>query len=255
MASTTQNIADASSSPYFSHPGHCEICESATVFTAAGPNFRSTLRCPRCKTPPRERALYHVLSTFYPNWRELKIHESSPNKIGLSAKLATAPGYTESQYDPGVRWGSKHPEKGYRSEDLEAQTFGDESFDLVITQDVFEHLFHPDKAIKEIARTLRPGGAHICTFPITQKTKPTRLRASLVDNEIVHHLPPSYHGNPVAKDSLMTIDWGYDVASYMSRHSGLNCWIMSIDKIDLGIRADFNEVVICQKPVGKPALE
>jgi SAM-dependent methyltransferase len=254
MASKPQNLAETSPPPYFSHEGHCEICEAATTFKASGPNFRSTLRCPRCNTPPRERALYHALSTLYPNWRELKIHESSPNKFGVSAKLATAAGYTESQYDPEIPWGTIHPTKGYRSEDLEAQKFADESFDLVITQDVFEHLFHPDRAIKEIARTLRPGGAHICTFPITQKTKPTRLRASLVNNEIVHHLPPSYHGNPVAKEALMTIDWGYDVASYLMRHSGLSCWIWSIDKIDLGIRADFNEVVICHKVLAKPAL-
>jgi ubiquinone/menaquinone biosynthesis C-methylase UbiE len=45
----------------------------------------------------------------------------------------------------------------------EAQSFPAESFDIVVTQDVFENLFAPDRAIKEIARTLRPGGAHIMT--------------------------------------------------------------------------------------------
>jgi hypothetical protein len=36
------------------------------------------------------------------------------------------------------------------SEDLEALTFPDESFDLVITQDVFEHVLRPAKAFAEI---------------------------------------------------------------------------------------------------------
>jgi len=41
----------------------------------------------------------------------------------------------------------------------------DESFDLVITLDVFEHVLRPAKAFAEIARTLKPGGAHIYTVP------------------------------------------------------------------------------------------
>ena len=239
---------------FFQHNGYCEICEKSTIFSARNKNFRSTFRCVHCNTPPRERALYHALSSLFPDWRNLLIHESSPNKIGVSAKLSQASGYIETQFDPSISWGSIHPTGGYRSENLEAQTFENECFDIVITQDVFEHLFNPDKAIKEIARTLKPGGAHICTFPITQKTKPTRKRASLINGEIVHHLPPSYHGNPVAKEALMTIDWGYDVVSYLTRHSGLSCWMWSIDKIDLGIRADFNEVIVCHKPLMEPEL-
>jgi len=38
----------------------------------------------------------------------------------------------------------------------------DESFDLVITQDFFEHVLRP---AKEIARTLKSGGAHIYAVP------------------------------------------------------------------------------------------
>lgn len=234
--------------PYFQHAGHCEICEEDVVFAASGPNFRSTLRCPRCKTPPRERALYHVLNELYPNWRELTIHEASPYRVGVSAKLRTAAQYVETQHDTAVPWGTNRTDRGYRSENIEEQTFPDEYFDLVVTQSVFENLFNPDKAIKEIARTLKPGGAHICTFPITQKARPTRLRASLVDGEIVHHLPPEFHGSPVSKEALMTTDWGYDVIPYLAQHSGLTCWLWSIDSIELGIRADLNEVVVCQKP-------
>jgi 2-polyprenyl-3-methyl-5-hydroxy-6-metoxy-1,4-benzoquinol methylase len=37
----------------------------------------------------------------------------------------------------------------------------DESFDLVITQDVMEHVFAPAEAFSEIALILNPGGAYI----------------------------------------------------------------------------------------------
>ena len=42
-------------------------------------------------------------------------------------------------------------------------TFQNESFDLFITQDVFEHVMEPNKAFKEIERVLKPGGAHVFT--------------------------------------------------------------------------------------------
>ncbi|MDR0583764.1 MAG: class I SAM-dependent methyltransferase [Treponema sp.] len=50
--------------------------------------------------------------------------------------------------------------KGYRNENLEEQTFSDEMFELIITQDVFEHVYNPEKAFSEIARTLKKA-AHI----------------------------------------------------------------------------------------------
>ena len=44
------------------------------------------------------------------------------------------------------------------NQNLEKLTYEDESFDVVITQDVFEHINEPFQAFKEIARVLKPGG-------------------------------------------------------------------------------------------------
>ena len=56
---------------------------------------------------PRERALASVLNGWFPNWRRLRIHESSPGRRGLSPKLALeCPGYTATQYLPGEPPGS-----------------------------------------------------------------------------------------------------------------------------------------------------
>lgn len=43
--------------------------------------------------------------------------------------------------------------------------FPDESFDLAICFEVFEHLFEPDRAAGEILRVLRPGGRLIASAP------------------------------------------------------------------------------------------
>ena len=191
-----------------------------------------------------------VLAQFYPNWRSLSIHESSPVLRGVSAKLQKeCRSYVMSQYDRRIPFGSFDESGAYRSEDIENQTFKDECFDVVITQDVFEHLYRPDRAIKEISRTLRVGGAHIGTVPIVQKNAASRRRASLSENgEIIHHLEPQYHSSALGDEGvLVTIDWGYDIARYLTEQSGLVTMLYLIDDLSRGVRAEFIEVMVNQK--------
>jgi SAM-dependent methyltransferase len=97
-----------------------------------------------------------------------------------------APAYTVTHYYPGVAPGKIV--NGIRCENLERLTFADESVDLHITQDVFEHLFDPAAAFREIARTLRPGGAHVFTPPLVRKNEPTQFCAALGPEGTVVHL-------------------------------------------------------------------
>jgi SAM-dependent methyltransferase len=138
---------------------------------------------------------------------------------------------------------------GVRREDLENLSFEDESFDLHVTQDVFEHLFNPAAAFREIARTLRPGGAHIFTTPIVRKNEPTRFCAqSSPEGAVIHLLEPEYHGNPISPEgSLVTVHWGYDITKFIFETSGLFTEIVSLDIIDYGIRAEYIEVLITRK--------
>ena len=48
---------------------------------------------------------------------------------------------------------------------VEALPFGDNEFDIVITQETLEHVADPRKAIMEIARVLKSGGMLYCQLP------------------------------------------------------------------------------------------
>jgi SAM-dependent methyltransferase len=159
-----------------------------------------------------------------------------------------APAYITSQYCADVAPGEIV--NGIRCENLERLSFGDESFDLHITQDVFEHLFDPAAAFREVARTLRPGGGHVFTTPLVRKNEPTRFCASLASDGTVVHLiePPEYHGNPVSREgSLVTVNWGYDITSFIFETSGLFTEIIFLDILEYGIRAAYIEVLIARK--------
>lgn len=140
--------------------------------------------------------------------------------------------------------------EGFRCENIEALTFADDSVDLHVSQDVMEHVFSPTSAFREIARTLKPGGAHIFTVPIVNKHKATRLRASLDEGgEVLYLEEPQYHGNPIdEKGSLVTVDWGYDICRHIFTASGLFTHLIQIDDLSKGIRAEYIDVLMTLKP-------
>lgn len=233
------------------HPGRCVICQADVVFTSRYKWYRDHLKCPRCDSVPRERALMYVLETFYPQWRKLRIHEMAPTGRGVSLKLREAAGYEASQYFPSLPLGERSPE-GWMNQDAENLTYADDTFDLVVTQDVFEHVFDIDAAFLEIRRTLRPGGAHIFTTPLVNKARSTECRASrAADGSIRHHAEPEHHDNPVSPDgALVTWHFGFDLAARVTERVQMPTVIFSYDRLDLGIRAEYIEVLMSLKSAG-----
>lgn len=239
---------------YFSQDGFCPICQADVTFEAEHekdiplqwqPNwFRASLKCPVCKSPPRERALAHFLEKLRPNWRDLTIHESSPGGWALSAKLREqCQSYIPTHYDPNLPFGTMAP-AGWRNENLESQTFEDECFDIVVTQDVFEHLFNPGLAAREIARTLRPGGLCLMTVPVVNPYGETQRRAKIEDGEIVHILPEQYHGNPIGNGkSLVTVDWSYGIGAFLTQESGMPYSVIIMDDMRYGVRDSANTIL------------
>jgi SAM-dependent methyltransferase len=229
--------------------GYCPICEKPVRFVKFGEWMRDFYKCSGCRSIPRYRALIDSLKRFYPNWRELAIHESSPNNGSSSAYVKKGcKDYSASQYYPDVPRGEY--KSGYRSEDLSALTFPDESFDLFITQDVFEHVMEPGLAFKEIARVLKPGGAHIFSMPWYPELKITRRRAKVEDGQIIYLEDPVYHGNPVdpKKGSLVTFDWGQDFVDFIYKSSGMYTTIYLQHDKSKGLEAEFLEIFISRKP-------
>ena len=119
----------------------------------------------------------------------------------------------------------------------------------MVTQDVFEHVFDAPRAFKEIARTLRPGGAHVFTTPLVNKKRPSERWASISESGVVYHHPPEYHGNPISADgSLVTWHWGEDIVTYVKDATGLDTEIILLDDLQMGIRAEYLEVMVTIRP-------
>jgi len=82
-------------------------------------------------------------------------------------------------------------------QNLEHLTFNDNTFDIVISEDVLEHVRDYKKAFREIYRVLKNGGVHILTIPF-YFCKETVIRIDTSQDIDIHLLPVEYHGKFIA---------------------------------------------------------
>jgi SAM-dependent methyltransferase len=223
--------------------GYCAICMSEARFIAAQDWLRDRYVCEQCKSISRQRALVEVLNIFRPNWRSLRIHEISPS---MRFFLEQCHDYSCSFSYPDLPVGSY--EDGIRCEKLERLTFSSASFDIFITQDVLEHVFHPDRALAEITRVLRPGGIHIFTAPKHKHLLKSYRRAKLVEGTVDHLHKPVYHGNPIGDGrSLVTWDYGADFDDLIQKWSGCSTCNFIIRDRSRGIDGEYLDVFVTLK--------
>lgn len=237
---------------YLEIDGYCPICEAPAKFLAKGKWYRGTLLCQTCEngSTPRERALAHVLQREMPDWRTRAIHECSPMNRGISMKVREqGTNYIGSHMYPDKPFGSTVD--GWQNENIEATTFPDNSFDLVLSLDVTEHVFNPGEKFRDIYRTLRPGGMYIPTFPIRKwQVEPSKPLAQLKPDGSIELLkgPPEYHGNPIdGKGALVTWDFGYTIHQLIAYWTPFAVEITRFSDRHLGIMGEYTEVILCRK--------
>lgn len=234
--------------------GYCPICRRRVTFSSSNKWLRDHLKCSGCGSIPRERAVMLVLESVRRDWRDLAIHEAAPGARGASEVIKRdCSKYLPTHYFCDIPLGQTH--RGYRCEDIEHQLFPDQTFDVVIAQDVYEHIFDPAAATAEIYRTLKPGGISIITTGVWKDKLKTEQWARIEpDGKITHLiLPPEYHGNPVNDaGSLVTFKFGYDIVDLLATWAPFNVELRRFNDRHHGIVGEFTDVVVCTKSLTAP---
>lgn len=118
----------------------------------------------------------------------------------------------------------------------------------MVTQDVFEHVLDPAQAFREVARTLKPGGAHVFTVP-WYYWQDTVVRAIRNGDRIEYLREPDFHRNPIdPHGSLDVTEWGRDLCHRIYVWSGLTTIVIRMFDRRRGIEGEFIEVFISEKP-------
>lgn len=205
----------------------CFICGSVAGFRIQKHFSLREAKCPVCSASKRNNDLAGVILSTLLGKEDLSLIQALPlfeghrifeaqNSGPIHDILISLPGYISSEYFENVSGGSIH-ESGVRSENLENLSFPENWFDLVITQDVMEHVRNPDRAFGEIHRVLKPDGWHIFTVPF-HEGKATRRRIKADGTSSVSFLLPAvYHGDPLNPDGvLVCTDFGDDIIDYLN---------------------------------------
>lgn len=101
---------------------------------------------------------------------------------------------------------------GIRHEDIENLSFEDNRFNIVLTNDVLEHVSDPQKAIRELARVIKKNGYLLMSVPFNNNQIAHIQRARYVNGDILFLKEPEYHDNPLSKKgSLVYYDFGWNL--------------------------------------------
>lgn len=231
VAQIEREIIAQSKGEAFAVEGFCVPCNKQVQFLvdmqsggqrhAHGwiPNWRERLECPYCRMNNRQRLIATLIKQSLANKHEQKVYfMEQVTPIFNWAKMSFPQHHIIGSEYLGHEYEGGSVIKGIRHEDVENLSFSDESLDVIISNDVFEHVPNPSRAFSECARVLKPGGIILATIPFHRDKDSSVTRAKLVDGRLEHILPPAFHGNPVsAEGSLVFTDFGWDLLDTIRR--------------------------------------
>jgi SAM-dependent methyltransferase len=217
--------------------GFCSMCNQEVLFEVLSPdgdgavNWRETVKCPGCGLINRWRGSLHLFQAVCEPSTEDRIYITealSPVAELLSDRF---PDLKSSEFmahaEPGERIEFGSVEVCH--EDVTGLSFGDNSFDALLTFDVLEHVPEYHAALLEFHRVLDFGGYLILTVPFSFENE-TVTRAIVNDSgEIEHLVEPCYHGDPLSSEGVLAYyDFGAELLEQLKgagfRDSCLVCY-------------------------------
>ena len=149
--------------------------------------------------------------TIGPDWQALETtaHEGIFSGFGEIANVV------KSEYFDDL--GRGRSRDGVRSEDLQALTFADRSFDLVIALDVFEHIADPYRAFEQVRRVLKPSGIALVTVPVDPRVRGTKAIAKMESGKIIYLGKRARHSDPLRQEGCPVFtEFGTDLADRLN---------------------------------------
>jgi len=169
------------------------------ALTVVPPNLRETIA--HAGLISRQRAVLLVIRQLLidarlPDPSRLRVY--IPEAVTTFAELLRSrfPHVSGSEYLPDP---SDPRRQQIRHEDLCALSFADASFDLVICNEVLEHVYDLEAALGQCLRVLAPGGAFVGTLPFAYGQQHSVIKAHHRGEGMEPELVgvAEVHGNPI----------------------------------------------------------
>lgn len=164
----------------------CNLCDWPLVSLPG----RLEGRCLRCLSTPIHRVVGQVVARIdLPSTS--RVYELSSKGALVRYLRQRFPSLYLSEYFDGFQPGEFS--KGVQCQDVQALLLPDESFDLVTSTEVFEHVPEDLRGFREIARVLRNGGWFVFTVPLFDSEETLERVRVEADGSFTFLAQPEYH--------------------------------------------------------------
>ena len=192
--------------------GRCPLCgPSLFLAMARGPFL---VRCLKCRANVTNLAVAEAARQNVPNLQSKQAYEMSTYGSSFQFLKKHCGKVESSEYFPGAKPGELV--RGIRNEDAQQLSFDDCSFDLVTSNQVFEHVPNIDKCLTECKRVLKPGGILLFTVPLYE-TNATENVAEIDHGAIRWLSTPEYHSSRTTGPNSVPVFWRFSVHDIAER--------------------------------------
>jgi SAM-dependent methyltransferase len=225
----------------------CNICGHQGKFL--NPHLeREGWHCANCSSSSRNRMVafalgktlgcHHLPVYLWPERKNIKILEPCPrgaHVLFFKEKFD----YYMPEFDLEKIKAGADPRQ---YADLQNLSFPDETFDVIIASDVFEHVRDDKRGYQEVHRTLKTGGSFLLTVPYDHAREKTIQRVKVEGDKEVLLMEARYHGG--GGSTLTYRDYGRDLLELL-RAAGFAVGHVECTVPHFQIRK--SSMIICQK--------
>lgn len=204
--------------------GRCTVCGRGTIFVVADARtIRENAFCIHCRSSSRNRHVGKAIVEAFSHHGircakdladvpSLRIYNTAATGC-LPRVWGRQPHIVYSECFDDCKAGECRD--GVLCQDLQALTFQDECFDLVISEDVLEHVKDYRRGLREIHRVLKRGGYHIFSIPLYFQHHSLERLAHEQGRDIPL-APIEYHGDPIRGSSVVFTTFGFDLFRFLN---------------------------------------
>ena len=194
---------------------YCEVCGKISIMNPShfhGVNESYGCGCSGMNS--RMRAVFEFILNNFMDKKKVYIQEKVTPSYYVYEMLFGFDNIVGSEYlGEDKISGESYDYKGHKimHQDCTKMSFDDNTFDLIISQDVLEHIFDTRKCLSELYRVTKPNGACIIMVPFLYQQKKSEMLARLMEDGAVEYIvnPPVMHGNPVGGSGGILTYWDH----------------------------------------------
>jgi hypothetical protein len=201
--------------------------------------WRERVCCPETYFNNRMRATFHLFDILMEPYPDLALYITEQVTPIYKYFVCQFPNAVGSEFlGDKVPRGKLSPD-GIRNEDLCSLTFSDQTFDALVSLDVFEHIPEYHSAFSECARVLKTGGKMMWSVPFIASSVKNIVRARVIDGTIEHSLPPEYHGDPLSDKGVLCFQhFGWEMLDQMKAAGFRDAYAICYHSTEFGYLGD-----------------